>query len=219
MHPQRGTNFSSMRLTDEFWEEGSTLQHFKSIAVPTLHVVGWWDAEILGGALDLYKQIEQYDRDEYEYDRCRPMGARAMVRGPSDRLGPYRFGSDTVAFYQKEIEVPFFAFHLKDKGDYAHPEAFMFQSGSNEWKKYTHWPPQDQVEKIRFYCHADGTLRINWRKSQSNRLQSLFLIRQSQFPIRNDLSWVSGKGYPIPKIFVFERAGIFVESGGSAFRE
>ena len=193
---------------DEFWEVGSTLQHFQSITVPTLHVVGWWDAENLGGALDLYKQIEQYDRDDMSTIVVGPWAHGQWARGPSDRLGNYRFGSDTVAFYQKEIEFPFFAFHLKDKGDYAPPEAFMFQSGSNEWKKYTRWPPQDQVEKIRFYCHADGTLSNQLEKEPKQSFTEFVSDPAKPVPYSKRPIMGFWQGLPNSKDFRFERAGI-----------
>ena len=34
---------------DQYWKTGGTLQHLTKVSVPTLNVVGWWDAENLGG--------------------------------------------------------------------------------------------------------------------------------------------------------------------------
>lgn len=201
-------NFLKHATYDKFWEEGSTLQHFQSIAVPTLHVVGWWDAENLGGALDLYKQIEKHDRDNLSTIVVGPWAHGQWARGPSDRLGNYRFGSDTVSFYQKEIEAPFFSFHLKDKGEYVPPEAFMFQTGSNEWRKYTQWPPLDQVDKVRFYCHASGVLS-NQLDEEAQQSFTEFVSDPAK-PVPYSKRPIMGfwQGMPNSKDSRFERSGI-----------
>jgi putative CocE/NonD family hydrolase len=81
-------------------------------------------------------------------------------RGTGESLGNIRFGSKTSAFYQKEIEFPFFSQYLKDKADPNLPKAYIFETGSNEWKKYDQWPPKNTVEK-KLYLHPDGKLSFS----------------------------------------------------------
>src|SRR5262249_34913197 len=61
------------------------------------------------------------------------------------------------AFYQEKIELPFFLYFLKDKGEMKLPEAYVFESGSNVWKTYESWPPKN-VESKNLYLHANGKL-------------------------------------------------------------
>jgi hypothetical protein len=56
------------------------------------------------------------------------------------------------------VEAPFFAKYLKDKGE-APPEATMFQTGLNQWKKYDSWPPKEMVRKT-LYFQANGKLGL-----------------------------------------------------------
>lgn len=200
---------------DSFWEEGSTLQHFESIEVPTLHVVGWWDAENLGGALDLYDKIERHDHSNLSTIVVGPWAHGQWARGPSDRLGNYRFGSDTVAFYQKEIESRFFAFHLKDIGNYAPPEAVMFQTGSNQWKEYSHWPPKDQISKLKLYCTLDGGLTEQLPKAGPQQPVTetpsyVEFVSDPAKPVPYSKRPIMGfwQGLPNSKDPRFERAGI-----------
>jgi putative CocE/NonD family hydrolase len=78
--------------------------------------------------------------------------------GPSgDRLGNIYFGSQTAAIFQKEMELPFFNYFLKGKGEHGLPEAYMFETGANAWHKFDHWPPAGLSKKTLF-VHGGGRL-------------------------------------------------------------
>jgi len=151
-------NFLAHATYDEFWKTGGTLQHLTEVRVPTLNVVGWWDAENLGGALDIYDKVEPLDSKQINRLVVGPWSHGQWARGPNTNLGDYEFGSDTVKFYQQEIEAKFFAHYLKDEGKLNLAEATMFQTGSNQWKTYKAWPPVDKVAMQDFYLRADGRL-------------------------------------------------------------
>ena len=58
-------------------------------------------------------------------------------------LGNVSFACNTSKFFQDEIEYPFFLYHLKGKGDGNKlPEAYVFETGRNEWHKLDAWPPK-----------------------------------------------------------------------------
>jgi predicted acyl esterase len=59
-----------------------------------------------------------------------------------ENLGDINFGSNTAAFYQENIELQFFNFFLNDKGENKLPEAYVFETGTNQWRQYDHWPPK-----------------------------------------------------------------------------
>src|SRR4029079_9649497 len=50
--------------------------------------------------------------------------------------------------------------YLKQKGDLALPEAYMFETGSNQWRKFDAWPPQDSSSKP-LYLRAGGKLSFD----------------------------------------------------------
>jgi len=120
-------------------------------------VGGWFDSEDLYGALKTYEAIE----------RQNPNIANTLVMGPwehggwsrtdGDALGNLRFGAKTAEFYRNEIELPFFNFYLKDKGTNTLPEAYVFDTGRNEWRKFDRYPATAATEKS-IYIQPDGKL-------------------------------------------------------------
>lgn len=150
-------NFLTHATYDEFWKRGGTLQHLTDLSVPTLNVVGWWDAENLGGALDIYDTLEEVDVSNLNKLVIGPWAHGQWYRGPRENLGAYDFGADTVAYYQQQIEAPFFARHLKGESTNELSKATLFQTGSNVWKMYDSWPPKDGETK-RLYFHDSDKL-------------------------------------------------------------
>lgn len=151
-------HFMEHSTYDEFWQEGGTLQHYREVTVPTLNVVGWWDAENLGGALDLYDKLESLDDQQLNSLVVGPWAHGQWSSGPTDHLGAYSFDMPTVEQYQGEIEARFFAFHLKDEGNFDPPEALLFQTGSNVWKSYSKWPPLPSEELTDLFIDGNGQL-------------------------------------------------------------
>jgi putative CocE/NonD family hydrolase len=71
-----------------------------------------------------------------------------------------QFNSKTAVFYREEIEFPFFNFWLKGKGDGKLPEAYVFETGTNLWRKEESWPPKDAQPKA-LYFQAGGRLSFD----------------------------------------------------------
>ncbi len=151
-------NFMAHQTYDDYWKVGGTLPHLTKVTVPTLNVVGWWDAENLGGALDIYDKLEPLDKNNLNRIVVGPWAHGQWASGPREKLGVYEFGSDTVDHYQKQIEAPFFAHYLKDQGDPNLSEATMFQTGSNEWQTFDSWPPREGVRTSKLFFLPNGGL-------------------------------------------------------------
>ena len=142
---------------DEFWKSRNLRPHLKNIRPAVMTVGGWFDAENLFGALETYKQIESSS----------PGTTNLLVMGPwvhggwsgsdGDSLGHVSFNAKTSLFYRETIELPFFEFHLKGEGKLAHPEAWVFETGTNVWRQYTSWPPKEFRPQA-FYLRSEGRL-------------------------------------------------------------
>lgn len=143
---------------DEFWQARNLRPHLKNIKPAVLTVGGWFDAENLFGALETYKNVEKHSPDN---------PANTIVMGPwvhggwaggdGDKLGDVKFNAKTAHYYREQIEFPFFEFHLKGKGNWKAPEAWMFETGTNVWRKYDAWPPKGS-EPTTFYFQAGEKL-------------------------------------------------------------
>jgi putative CocE/NonD family hydrolase len=142
---------------DEFWQARDTRPHLKNIKPAVMTVGGWFDAEDLFGALSTYKSIEKQSAGAYNILVMGPWFHGGWSRSDGDALGNVRFGSKTAAFYRENIELVFFNHLLKDKGEAKLPEAYVFNTGANQWRTFDQWPPKSAEEKS-VYLDATGKL-------------------------------------------------------------
>jgi hypothetical protein len=149
---------------DEFWQVRALAPHMRNIKPAVLFVGGWFDAEDLAGPLKLFRALEKNG----------PSAPSTLVMGPwphggwadldGDKLGNLDFGSKTGEFYRDNIELPFFVYHLKDKGnglktspEGSIPKAWLFETGTNQWLRFDAWPPGDAQERT-LYLGPGGRL-------------------------------------------------------------
>ncbi len=135
---------------DDWWKARNARVGLYNVKPAMLWVGGLFDAEDCWGAWNSYKACEKQS----------PQTNSKIVMGPwyhgqwSDEgsyLGNIRFGSNTSDWYQRNIEIPFFNYHLKSKGDISQlAEANIFFTGENTWKKFEQWPPKNVVNKDLF---------------------------------------------------------------------
>ncbi len=145
---------------DEYWKARNTLPHLKNIRPAVMTVGGWFDAEDLYGALNTYKTIERMNPGIHNTLVMGPWFHGGWSRGDGEFLGNVRFGAPTSVFYRERIELPFFNCLLKDRCDRTLPEAYVFETGSNQWRTYDHWPPNN-TERRDLYLQASGALAFN----------------------------------------------------------
>jgi putative CocE/NonD family hydrolase len=141
---------------DEFWKRQSSAPYLKRVTVPTLHVAGWYDQEDFYGPLKTYELLEPHDKSDENYLVVGPWNHGGWQMGPGDKLGRVTFDGDTGKHFRAKVQAPFFARHLKDKGEKP-PEALMFQTGSNKWVSHDRWPPKGSVTRKLFF-HPNGKL-------------------------------------------------------------
>jgi putative CocE/NonD family hydrolase len=142
---------------DDFWQSRNLRPHLKNIKPAVMTVGGWFDAENLFGALETYRHVEANS----------PGATNVLVMGPwrhggwsgndGESLGNVHFNSKTSAFYREHIELPFFEYHLKGKGENRHPEAWVFETGADQWHKHDAWPPKGAAPRA-LYFRAGGGL-------------------------------------------------------------
>ena len=142
---------------DTFWQRRNVLPHLRNIAPAVMVVGGWFDKEDLYGTLSTYKEIEQHNPGIVNILVMGPWAHGGWGRSDGEQLGEITFGSATAAWYREQIEFPFFNFFLKGKGEPALAEATVFETGANQWRRLSIWPPRDTV-RTRLYLHAGGHL-------------------------------------------------------------
>jgi putative CocE/NonD family hydrolase len=146
---------------DEFWKPRNLRQHLNNIRPAVMTVGGWFDAENLFGALETYKKVEATSEGRTNILVMGPWLHGGWSGGDGESLGDVSFNSKTSVFYREQIEFPFFEFHLKGAGEFKHPEAWVFETGTNQWRKHDAWPPK-KAERRSLYLRAGG--RLTWGK-------------------------------------------------------
>jgi hypothetical protein len=147
---------------DEWWKARNIRNHVQGIQPAMLIVGGLFDAEDCYGAWRLYEAIEKKNPASIFNKLVMGPWSHGQWGGRSDgsQLGNVRFDAKTAEWYQNHIEMPFFLYHLKGKGSISHlPEATIFLSGQNEWRRFEQWPPAERANQT-FYFHTDGQLSL-----------------------------------------------------------
>lgn len=128
---------------DEFWQKRSILPHLKNVKHAVMTVGGWFDAEDLYGPLNIYKTLEKNNPGTYNTLVMGPFGHGRWSRETGHTLHSNIYFGDSIAtFYQRNIEARFFTHFLKGTGDgkTGLPEAYLFNTGRNEWRSFDKWP-------------------------------------------------------------------------------
>jgi hypothetical protein len=168
----QGSNFlfhdQLMHTTyDDYWKKRDLSRHMKNIHAAVMTVGGWFDAEDLSGPFQTFHAIDEFNPGAVNTLVVGPWTHGGWARTDGDRLGDVTFNSKTSLFYRAKIEYPFFEFYLKgvDKFDNKSggaplPKAYVFETGSDVWKRYDAWPPKSATAKT-LYFRAGGKLSFD----------------------------------------------------------
>ncbi len=129
---------------DDYWQQRNIRTSLKNIQPAILVVGGWYDAEDLFGALKTYEAIAQNSKGKNSKIVMGPWTHGSWTRRDWSKYGTINFGSNTSEYFQK-IELNFFNYHLKQKGTFEQAKATIFETGTNQWKTYTQWPPKQAI--------------------------------------------------------------------------
>ena len=144
---------------DAFWQTQSLEPRLTRVTVPTLNVAGWYDQEDFRGPLRIYELLEQRDTKNQNFLVVGPWNHGGWTRDGT-ALGPIAFGSDTAAYFRDQVQAPFFAYFLKDKGTRDFPEALTFEAGRNEWRRWDAWPPTPRTERMALHFGPHEALTL-----------------------------------------------------------
>jgi uncharacterized protein len=152
---------------DEWWKARNARNAMHDIKPAMLVVGGLFDAEDCWGAWNLYKAIEKQSGTTNSSIVMGPWFHGQWASNDGTQLGNIKFGSNTSQWYQNNIELPFFNYHLKGKGDVPKiAEANIFFTGENQWRKLNQWPPAGNGRDI--YLEGNGILSWNRPAKQTN---------------------------------------------------
>lgn len=175
---------------DAWWEARNPRNFVGNMMPAVLTVGGLFDAEDCFGAWNLYKAIEKKNPSSH---------FNKLVMGPwyhgqwastdGTHLGNVQFGSNTSFWFQNNVEIPFFNYYLKGKGDISSiTEATIFFSGANEWKHLDQWPPAQSVNTP-IFLQQKG--QLSWSKPPT-------LVSSSDIARFGYDGYTSDPAHPVP---------------------
>jgi putative CocE/NonD family hydrolase len=141
---------------DAYWKARNIRPHLKNIRPAVLVVGGWFDAEDMFGSLRTYEAIEKQSPHNDNHIVMGPWTHGGWAGGSWTKFGVLDFGQNVNDHYH-EIETNFFNHYLKDSVVQPLPEATVFETGSNQWKTYTTWPPAE-AKPVKFFLQEKGGL-------------------------------------------------------------
>jgi putative CocE/NonD family hydrolase len=141
---------------DDFWKKRSVWRFMTGVKCAVLNVGGWFDAEDPVGPLRVYQAVEAKNPGIANVLVMGPWSHGGWSRGTGATLGNLNFGIQTAEFFREQIQFPFFMQYLKDKPA-SMPEAWMFLTGVNEFRRLDAWPLKDATPTT-LYFDAGGVL-------------------------------------------------------------
>jgi putative CocE/NonD family hydrolase len=128
---------------DKFWQDQAMdkVLAAQPLKVPMMVVDSLWDQEDIYGGMAVYKALRQKDgANNLLYLVMGPWHHGQEIR-EGDHLGPIKFGSDTSAYFRRQILAPFLAHYLKDDAPAMNvAKVNAFETGTNNWRQLPDWP-------------------------------------------------------------------------------
>ncbi len=149
---------------DSVWSSRGLEHNLKTVSVPTLTVGGYYDQEDMWGPQAEYAALEPHDSRHENFLVLGPW-RHGYWSSSSRHLGNLNYGEPIGSEFRAQIEAKFFAHYLKDpEGSDASgfdlQNTASFQTGSNTWKRYAQFPPE-QSQPTALHLAGDGKLSWN----------------------------------------------------------
>ncbi len=148
---------------DRTWSSRAVEQWLTKVAVPTLTVGGYYDQEDMWGPQEEYAQLEPHDTNHENFLALGPW-RHGYWSSSSRHLGNLEYGTPIGTEFRRQIEAKFFAHYLKDEpgtntSGFNLEDTASFQTGSNTWKYYSHFPPRESKPTS---LYLDGNGLLSW---------------------------------------------------------
>jgi uncharacterized protein len=151
---------------DSTWSSRGVEHHLNAVTVPTLTVGGYYDQEDMYGPQEEYASLEPHDTNHENFLVLGPWRHGYWI-SPSRHLGNIDYGESIGNEFRKQIEAKFFGHYLKDETGFELEDTASFQTGSNTWKYYSHFPPVKSAPSS-LYLQGGGSLGWGEPKTQAN---------------------------------------------------
>jgi putative CocE/NonD family hydrolase len=205
------TEFLAHPDYDAFWQARNIRPHLKNIHCAVMTVGGWYDAEDLFGTLETHRATGRMNPGITNLLVMGPWSHGAWGRLDGDKLGDVNFHAKTAEYYREKIELPFFRHFLKDDKNYTPVKAHVFETGTNQWRRFEEWPPKQAKERTLYFC-AGGKLDFK-APDETSAFDEYVSDPAKPVPFTMELNTDYPKSYPLndqrfaatrPDVLVYE---------------
>ncbi len=163
------------------WRSRAVEQWLTKVTVPTLSVGGYYDQEDMWGPQEEYAKLEPHDTQHENFLVLGPW-RHGSWNSSARYLGNLQYGEPIGKEFRERIEAKFFAHYLKDEPGFNLEDTASFQTGSNTWKYYPHFPPP-QSKPTSLYLQGNGLL--SWSASTTDAATSYVSDPANPVPYRH----------------------------------
>jgi putative CocE/NonD family hydrolase len=143
---------------DATWSSRGVEHHLNEVQVPVLSVGGYYDQEDMWGPQAEYNSLEPHD-DKHENFLVLGPWRHGYWSSSSRHLGNVQYGEPIGKEFRRDIEAKFFGHYLKDEPGFDLEDTASFQTGSNKWMRYGHFPPEGSQPTP---LHLAGDGKLSW---------------------------------------------------------
>jgi hypothetical protein len=148
---------------DSAWSSREVQHWLNAVTVPTLTVGGYYDQEDMWGPQEEYATLEPHDTKRENFLVLGPWSHGSWA-ATTRHLGNIDYKEPIGKEFRAQIEARFFAHYLKDEpgtnaSGFDVEDTASFQTGSNTWKRYGHFPPQESQPTS---LHLTGAGLLSW---------------------------------------------------------
>jgi len=197
---------------DAFWQARNIRPHLKNVRCAVMTVGGWYDGEDLFGPLETYRWTERLNAGITNLLVMGPWAHGDWGRKDGDKLGDINFHAKTAEFYRDKIELPFFRHFLKGDTNYTAPKAHMFETGTDQWRRFEAWPPKQATERT-LYFRKGGLLDFNVPAENTEAFDEFVSDPAKPVPFTLEVTTDYPRSYPVhdqrfaaarPDVLVYE---------------
>ena len=144
-------------MYDDYWKARAIAGHLHNVKCAVMAVGGLFDAEDLVGPYRVFHAVAELDPGTPDMLVEGPWRHGGWAGDPGNHLGDINFAANNSEYFNDEVLLHFFQQYLKDAADAKLPRALMFETGTNTWRRYDSWPPNNVTPKTLYFA-AGGKL-------------------------------------------------------------
>lgn len=142
---------------DDYWRAIAYQDKLDRVAVPVLHISGWYDDEQIGTPLNYARMVAQAATPEARASQKLLMGPWGHAINSTAKLGEVDFGPGAVIDL-RGYQLRWFDHWLKGaaSGIMDEPPVRIFVMGENRWRDEREWPPA-RARLTAYYLRSGGS--------------------------------------------------------------